>query len=110
NFLMNVDHGAILPSRNGLLGILGHDAGVTRDSFPMKRRLRQAALLLPRLAFIGEQAISEQPAAIPNNPVLHKILVMPNQDEIDQIRIIEKVDMDPSGAIVKEVAELFGPL
>ena len=41
--------------------------------------------------------------------ILQEILVIANQDELDQVRMVQKINVDPSGAIVKDVSVVFSP-
>jgi hypothetical protein len=75
----------------------------------MKRWLAEAALPLPVFPLACKQAISEKPAAVLDHTVFQKILVIANQNELDQVRMVKKINVDPSGSVVKDVSVVFSP-
>ena len=75
----------------------------------MEGRLAQTALTLPIFPFTGKQPFSQKPAAIADDVILHKILLISDQRSIDQVRVIQKVDVHPGRAVIEQVAILGGP-
>lgn len=75
----------------------------------MKRRLAEPSLPLPLLTLARKQPITEKPAAVPDHSVLQEILVIANQNEFDQLRMVQEINVDPSCAVVEDVTEFSSP-
>src|SRR5580704_4802989 len=75
----------------------------------MKRWLAEPSLPLPLLTLARKQPITEKPAAVPDHSILQEILVIANQNEFDQVRMVQEINVDPSRAVVEDVAEFSSP-
>src|SRR5438874_10374858 len=107
---MNIEGFVLLPGVEHLAGIAGHDARVGCNAVAVKCRLRKPALTQPGFAFVGEQAFAEEPAAFPDYVVLREILIIADENGLDQVRMIEKVNVDPRSAVIEDVTEFGRPL
>src|ERR1700691_1883391 len=75
----------------------------------MKRWLAEATLPLPVFPLASKQAISKKPAAVLDHTVLQEILIIANQNKLDQVGMVQKIHVDPSGSVVKDVSVVFSP-
>ena len=75
----------------------------------MKRGLAEPSLPLPMLTLARKQPITEKPAAVPDHPVLQEILMIADQNEFDQVRMVQEINVDPSCAVVEDVSEFSSP-
>src|SRR6266496_1983273 len=63
----------------------------------------------PFAALACQQTLTEKPAAVLDNAIFPEILLIGDQNRFDELRRIEKIDVNPSGAIVKDIAEFPRP-
>src|SRR5947209_6932048 len=75
----------------------------------MKGRGRQLTLSQPGVALVSEQSIAEKPAAIAHDSIFKKISWVADQDFLDQIRMIQKINVKPRGPVIEDVAVLTCP-
>ena len=75
----------------------------------MERRLRETTLTQPGFAFIREQAIAKEPAALTDYVVFQKILIIADQDCLDQVRMIQEINLNPAGTVIEDVPKLACP-
>ncbi len=66
-------------------------------------------LSFPVLAFSREQTGAQQPAAVLDDVVLQEILWITHQHVFDQVGAVQKINVEPGGPIVEDVAILGSP-
>jgi hypothetical protein len=106
---MDVAAFAVFPGPQHFLGAPGDNPRIQRKPFAMKCRLAQPALPQPLAAFTCQQTLTEKPAAVLDNAILPEILLIGDQNGFDELRRIQKIDVNPPGAIVKDIAEFPRP-
>ena len=109
HFLMDVADFAVLPGGQHFFGEGGHRIAVRRHALAMEGGLAQAALPQPSRAFVGQQALAQEPAAVLDDFIFGEILRLRDQDRLDEAGMIEEIDIHPGGAVVKDVAKFAGP-
>src|SRR5206468_11287245 len=82
---------------------------VRTDALAMKCRRGETSLTEPGVAFVSQQSLTEKPTTVADYAVLQKILVTADQNFLDEIRMVEKINVQPRGAVIKNVAELGCP-
>jgi len=70
----------------------------------MKCGLGQPALPKPPAALARQQTLAEEPTAVLDNAILPEILLIRDQNGFDKLRRIEEIHVNPSGAVVKDIA------
>ncbi len=109
HFLMDVAGFALLPAGQHFFGEGGHRIAVRRHALAMEGGLAQAALPQPSRAFVGQQALAQEPAAVLDDFVLGEILRLRDQDLLDEAGMIEEINIHPGRTVVKDVAKFAGP-
>jgi hypothetical protein len=71
--------------------------------------LRKPALSLPFLSLTGQQAIAEKPATVLDDAVLPQVCMIAKQNELDQVRTIDEVNVNPAGTIIENIAVFSCP-
>src|SRR5437762_4336970 len=78
--------------------------------FTMESWLNNAALPQPRSTLIGKQAIAKNPAGVAHHVVFHEVLILGHQHRLDVFGVIQKVNVDPACAVIKDIAKFVCPL
>src|SRR6266542_4365485 len=73
----------------------------------MKGRLRKSPLPQPKIPLTGKQSLAKKPAALSDDMVLHEVLIIADQHRFDQVWMVQEINMDPSLAIVEDIAEFL---
>src|SRR5207245_9907857 len=106
---MDVAVFAVFPGIQHFLGARVDNPRIQREPFAMKSGLGIPALPQPLAALACQQTLTEKPAAVLDNAIFPEILLIGDQNGFDKLRRIEKIDVNPPGAIVKDIAEFARP-
>src|SRR5437879_4183963 len=106
---MDVARIAVAPRGEHLFRVVGHDFRVGSNSLAMKSRLRQTALPQPGFAFVGEESVAEKPSAVADDAIFQEILIIADQHSLDQVGMVKEINVEPCGAVIKNIAKLGCP-
>src|SRR5206468_4278798 len=109
HLLMHVANLALTPLGDRLLRVVRHNARVRSNAVAMECRLRKPPLAQPGLTYVGQQTLAKEPPALADHVVFQKILIIADQYRLDQVGMIQKENIDPNGAVIKNVAKLTRP-
>src|SRR5205823_4813306 len=106
---MDIAGFAVAPRRQHFHGAVSHNLRVRRNPLAMKCRRGEPPLPEPGIAFVSEQSLTKKPAAVADDAVFQKILVVPDQNFFDEIGMIQKIYVQPCRAVIKNISEFARP-
>ena len=107
--LVDVAHLTVAKLRGQTRGMRDHDRRVGLDAIAMKRRLREATLAAPEVAFAREEAVAQDGAQrLMEVAVLLPEPVPRDEHVLDEIRVAHENDLERPDGDAHDVAVLLG--